>query len=97
MPASAPADLLALLRDVNRKAAFNLCCGIEVLTAETGRVEIGMGWKPDLGQCSGFLHAGLVGALIDTACELLATSGAEQKIVATGETLLTVLSGGGPG
>ena len=145
MPASAPADLLALLRDVNRKAAFNLWCGIEVLTAETGRVEIGLAWKRDLGQYSGFLHAGVVGALIDTACgyaaatvagtnllaahfsvnclrpaagdtftararvvkagklqvftacELLATSGAEQKLVATGETLLTVLSGGGSG
>ena len=145
MPPSAPADLLALLRDLNRRAAFNLWCGIEVLTAETGRVEIGLGWKPDLGQYSGFLHAGVVSALIDTACgyaaatvagtnllaahfsvnclrpavgdtftararvvkagklqvftacELWAASGAERKLVATGETLLTVLSGSAPG
>ena len=142
---SVPADLLTVLRDVNRKAAFNVWCGIEVLTAETGRVEIGLVWKPDLGQYSGFLHAGVVGALIDTACgyaaatvagtnllaahfsvnclrpavgntftaratvvkagklqvftacELLATSGTEQKLVAIGETLLTVMSGGKPG
>lgn len=82
MPASAPAELLALLRDVNRKAAFNLWCGIEVLTAETGRVEIGLAWKPDLGQYSGFLHAGVVSALIDTACGYAAATVAGTNLLA---------------
>ena len=27
-----------------------------------------MGWRPEAAQYSGFLHAGLVGALIDTVC-----------------------------
>ena len=140
MSASSPADPLALLRQLNRTAAFNRWCGIEVLKAEAGAVEIGIAWKPDFGQYSGFLHAGLVGTLIDTACgyaaatvagtgllaahfsvnclrpavgdaftararvvkagrqqvftacELwAAAAGAEDKLVATGETLLTVI------
>ncbi len=129
---------LDTLRAVNRTAAFNQWCGIEVLKAEPGVVEIGMPWRPEFGQYSNFLHAGLVGALIDTACgfaaatlvgrvlashysvnclrpavgerfiarakvvkagksqvftacELFAISGGEEKLVATGETLLTVV------
>ena len=42
MSASPPADPLALLRQLNRTAAFNRWCGIEVLKAETGAVEIGI-------------------------------------------------------
>lgn len=75
-PAYAPApasaalagDPLALLRDVNASAAFNSWAGIEVLSAAPGQAEIGLRWKKDLGQYSGYLHAGLIGALIDTAC-----------------------------
>lgn len=135
-------DSLAALRAANQTAAFNRWCGMEVLKAEPGLVEISMPWRPEFGQYSGFLHAGLVGALIDTACgyaaatiagtgllashfsvnclrpavgevftararvvkagksqiftacELLAVSGSAQKLVATGETLLTVVSDG---
>lgn len=129
-------DPLALVRKVNASAAFNRWCGIEVLAAGEGRAEIAVPWREDLGQYSGFLHAGLVGALIDTACgfaavtvsgrvlashyavnclrpavgerfiaraqvvkpgktqvftrcELFAVQGGEEKLVATGETLLT--------
>jgi uncharacterized protein (TIGR00369 family) len=100
-----------------------------------------MPWRKEVGQYAGFLHAGLVGALIDTACgfaaasmvgrvlashfsvnclrpavgerfiararvvkpgktqvftacELYAVSaGGEEKLVATGETLLSVVAG----
>jgi uncharacterized protein (TIGR00369 family) len=99
-----------------------------------------MPWRPEAGQYSGFLHAGLVGALIDTACgfaaatlvgrvlashfsvnclrpavgerfvararvikpgksqvftacELFAQTGSTEKLVATGETLLSVVAG----
>ena len=131
-----PADALSLVRDINGTAAFNRWCGIEVLSAGEGRAEIAVDWRADLGQYSGFLHAGLVGALIDTACgfaavtvvgrvlashysvnclrpavgerfiararvvkpgktqvftacELFAVSEGAEKLVATGETLLT--------
>ncbi|HEX2541347.1 MAG TPA: PaaI family thioesterase [Caldimonas sp.] len=129
---------LARIRAINETAAFNRWCGIDVLSADAGRVEIGMPWREEAGQYAGFLHAGLVGALIDTACgfaaatlvgrvlashytvnclrpavgerfvararvvkpgktlvftacELYAVQGGEEKLVATGETLLSVV------
>lgn len=129
-------DALALVRGINATAAFNRWCGIEVLSAGEGRAEIAVRWREDLGQYAGFLHAGMVGALIDTACgfaactivgrvlashfsvnclrpavgerfiararvvkpgktqvftacELFAVQDGAEKLVATGETLLT--------
>lgn len=132
-------DPLQLLRQINELAAFNRWCGIEVVEAEPGRAVIAMNWRPELGQYSGFLHASLVGGLIDTACgyaaatqlgpnllaahfsvnclrpavgerftararvvkpgkmqvftacELYATAKGKESLVATGETLLSVV------
>jgi len=133
-------DILAQIRAINASAAFNRWSGIEVLSADAGRAEIAMPWRGEVGQYAGFLHAGLIGALIDTACgfaaatvagrvlaahfsvnclrpavgerfvararvvkpgktqvftacELYAVAGGEEKLVATGETLLTVVAG----
>jgi len=133
-------ELLARLRSINELAAFNRWCGIEVVAAGPGSATIAMPWRGEVGQYSGFLHAGLVGALIDTACgfaaatlvgrvlashysvnclrpavgqrfiararvvkpgksqvftacELFAESSSAEKLVATGETLLLVVSG----
>jgi uncharacterized protein (TIGR00369 family) len=133
------ASPLAQIRALNETSAFNRWCGIEVLSAGPGQVEIAMPWRRDAGQYSGFLHAGLIGALIDTACgfaavtvvgrvlashysvnclrpavgerfvararvvkpgksqvftacELFARQGGAEKLVATGETLLTVVA-----
>lgn len=133
-----PSDPLALIRAINGTAAFNRWCGIEVLAAGDGRAEIAMPWRDEAGQYAGFLHAGVVGALIDTACgyaaatlvgrvlaahyavnclrpavgerfiararvvkpgrtqvftacELFAVERGEETLVATGETLLTVV------
>ncbi|MCB1523199.1 MAG: PaaI family thioesterase [Rhodoblastus sp.] len=61
-------DLLAEVAAVNASAAFNRWAGFEVLAAEPGRVTLRMSWREEAGQYAGFLHAGLVGALIDTAC-----------------------------
>jgi uncharacterized protein (TIGR00369 family) len=134
----APHDPLAAIRAINDTAAFNRWCGIEVLGAAEGRAEIAMPWRTEVGQYAGFLHAGLVGALIDTACgfaaatmvgrvlashfavnclrpavgtrfvararvvkagktqvftacDLFAIQDEQEKLVATGETLLTVV------
>jgi len=67
-------DSLALLASINAKAPFNRWCGIEVLAAERGGVELGLNWRVEFGQYSGFLHAGLIGALIDTACGFAAAT-----------------------
>lgn len=134
---TAPAPL-ALIRAINETSAFNRWCGIEVESADLGKVEISMPWRNEVGQYAGFLHAGLIGALIDTACgfaaativgrvlashysvnclrpavgerfvararvvkpgksqvftacELFAYAAGQEKLVATGETLLTVV------
>lgn len=130
--------LLTQIQAFSNAAAFNQFFGITVDHAEPGKVEISMPWRPEAGQYSGFMHAGVVGALIDTACgfaaatlsgkvlaanysvnclrpavgerfvarakvvkpgkamvftacELYAITGAEEKLVATGETLLSVV------
>lgn len=132
-------DPTALITKINESAEFNRWCGFEVVACSPGRVELAMPWRKEAGQYSGFLHAGLVGALIDTACgfaaatlagprllaahfsvnclrpavgerfvararvvkpgrqqiftacDLFAFGEGEEKLVATGETLLTVL------
>jgi uncharacterized protein (TIGR00369 family) len=65
---------LAQIRAINDTAAFNRWCGIQVDSATAGQVEISMAWRPEFGQYAGFLHAGLVGALIDTACGFAAVT-----------------------
>ena len=141
---NASTDALTQIRAINATAAFNRWCGMEVLGAEPGKVELAVTWREEFGQYAGFLHAGMVGALIDTACgfaaatmvgrvlashfsvnclrpavgerfiararvvkpgktqvftacDLYAVAGGEEKLVATGETLLTVVSAGTPG
>ncbi|MBG0829868.1 PaaI family thioesterase [Planomonospora sp. ID67723] len=61
-------DLLVQLRQVNSAAAFNRWAGFEVTEAAPGRVSLQMQWRTEFGQYAGHLHAGLVSALIDTAC-----------------------------
>lgn len=62
------------LKAINRSAAFNRWAGFEVIAAEAGKVALRMPWKPEAGQYAGFLHAGLIGAMIDTACGFAAAS-----------------------
>ena len=145
MAMTAAQDVHALLIAINRSAAFNRWCGLEVRSASTGFVELGLPWRPDFGQYTGFLHAGLIGTLIDTACgfaavtvagsgvlaahfsvnclrpaqgeyfiararvvkpgktqvftacELFAVESQKEKLVATGETLLSVTQATDPG
>ncbi len=132
--------LLARIRAINALAAFNRWCGIEVVSAGAGEVAIAMPWRGEAGQYAGFLHAGLQGALVDTACgfaaatlvgrvlashysvnclrpatgerfvararvvkpgrtqvftacELYALTGADEKLVATGQALLVPQEG----
>jgi uncharacterized protein (TIGR00369 family) len=68
------AEILARIRAINDTAPFNRWCGIEVVSAEPGRATIAMPWRPEVGQYAGFLHAGLIGALIDTACGFAAAT-----------------------
>ncbi|MGX5725901.1 PaaI family thioesterase [Metapseudomonas otitidis] len=60
--------VMSTLAAVNEQAAFNRWAGFEVASAKPGEVELRMPWRDEVGQYSGFLHAGLIGALIDTVC-----------------------------
>ena len=48
-----------------------------------GEVELAMPWRDEAGQYSGFLHAGVVGALIDAACGFAAVSLAGARVMAS--------------
>jgi uncharacterized protein (TIGR00369 family) len=74
--------LLAQLREFNDTAAFNRSFGFTVESAGTGEVELSMPWRDEAGQYAGFLHAGLVGALIDTACGYAAATVAGPNLLA---------------
>jgi uncharacterized protein (TIGR00369 family) len=70
---TAGVDLHALTQ-INGTAAFNAWAGFEVTDAEPGLVELRLQWRPELGQYAGFLHAGVVAGLIDTACGFAAAT-----------------------
>ncbi|WP_077032617.1 PaaI family thioesterase [Pelomonas sp. KK5] len=74
---------LEMLRSLNELAAFNRWCGIEVAQADVGSVVIEMPWREEVGQYVGFMHAGVVGALIDTACGYAAATVAGSKLLAS--------------
>ena len=75
-------DLHAQLSAINQAAEFNRWCGLEVKSASAGQVELTMPWRAEFGQYSGFLHAGLIGALIDTACGFAAVTVAGPRVLA---------------
>lgn len=66
--AATPDELRDQLAAINDRAMFNQWAGIEVASAGSGVAELRMDWREELGQYSGFLHAGIVTALIDTVC-----------------------------
>jgi uncharacterized protein (TIGR00369 family) len=65
---------LELLRQVNAGSPFNAWAGFELLAAERGSAELAVTSRTDLLQHGGFLHAGVVGALMDTACGFAAAT-----------------------
>lgn len=76
-------NALQMIQKINAMAEFNRWCGIEVTVADDGMVEIQMLWRAEVGQYSGFLHAGLIGKLIDTACGFAAATVAGPHLPAS--------------
>jgi len=62
------------LRELNNSSAFNRFCGFQLDSAAAGTAVLSMKWKDELTQYAGFLHAGVVTALIDTACGFAAAT-----------------------
>ena len=69
-----PAELLSSMQAFNRTAALNAYYGIEIVQVEPGVAQLSMPWRPEAGQYHGYLHAALIGGLIDTACGCAAGS-----------------------
>jgi uncharacterized protein (TIGR00369 family) len=88
-------DPLASLRTANSSAAFNRWAGFEVVEAAPGRAVLRLQWREELGQYAGHLHAGIVAALIDTACGFAAGTLA-GAVVATHCAVTFVAPGTGP-
>jgi uncharacterized protein (TIGR00369 family) len=65
---------LERVRAISETSAFNRWLGIEVTAASDGRAELQFAWRSEFGQYSGFLHAGIMGALIDTICGFAAVT-----------------------
>jgi uncharacterized protein (TIGR00369 family) len=76
-------NLIHELQQINARAAFNRWCAIEVIEAEPGQATIQMDWRDEFGQYSGYLHAGLIGTLIDTACGYAAATLAGPNLLAS--------------
>ncbi|MDQ0590157.1 PaaI family thioesterase [Variovorax paradoxus] len=67
--------MLDTIQAINKTAAFNRWAGFEVTRAAAGEAELRMDWREeDMGQYAGFLHAGLIGAMLDTACGFAAAT-----------------------
>ncbi|HEX8481582.1 MAG TPA: PaaI family thioesterase [Allosphingosinicella sp.] len=65
---------MQILQQVNAASPFNAWAGFELLSAEGGAAELALDARPDLLQHGGFLHAAVIGGLIDTACGFAAAS-----------------------
>jgi uncharacterized protein (TIGR00369 family) len=63
-------DLIA----ANASAGLNKSAGFEVIKAENGITEIRMPWNDGFTQYAGYLHAGMIAALLDTACGFAAAT-----------------------
>ena len=74
--ASEDADpLLTSYRQLSATASFNAWAGFEVVRMAEGECELRIGWRAaDMGQYAGFLHAGVIAALLDTACGFAANT-----------------------
>lgn len=62
------------LAATNAWANFNLRAGFKVVAAADGEAEIRMKWNDGFTQYSGHLHAGMIAALLDTACGFAAAT-----------------------
>lgn len=80
---TAPEIDLPLLRQINGTAAFNRWAGFDVTLANSGLVELRLPWREEFGQYAGFMHAGVVTAVIDTACGFAAATVTGGEVLAS--------------
>lgn len=67
-------NALQLVRQVTAMTGFTHAAGVEVKSAEPGRVELELARKADLLQFNGYFHGGVVSGLADHAAGAAATT-----------------------
>jgi uncharacterized protein (TIGR00369 family) len=73
--------MLDTIQAINRTASFNRWAGFEVHHAADGEAELRMNWREeDMGQYAGFLHAGMIAALLDTVSGYAASTKAGRVL-----------------
>ena len=78
------AEHLERLRELTNTATFNRWAGFDVVRVDEGECELRLVWRPDeMGQYAGFLHAGMIAALLDTACGFAATTTSGFSVLAS--------------
>ncbi|MBX9795406.1 PaaI family thioesterase [Sphingomonas sp.] len=74
------------LRAICAASPFDAWAGFDLVAAQDGRAELRVAQRADLLQQSAFLHAGVLGALIDRAAGFAAASVAGGVITASYQT-----------
>jgi uncharacterized protein (TIGR00369 family) len=67
-------DVQRDLEHINVSSLFNRWAAFSVDEAIVGRCVLSIPWRPEFGQYSGFLHAGVIAALLDTSCGFAAAT-----------------------
>jgi uncharacterized protein (TIGR00369 family) len=65
-------DFAARVRETFARQRFMAAIGAELVRVEPGEVDIVLPYRDDLTQQHGYLHAGVVTAIVDTACGIAA-------------------------
>jgi uncharacterized protein (TIGR00369 family) len=77
-------ELLETYRALSATATFNQWANFEVSRMAEGECELLMQWRAnDMGQYGGFLHAGMIASLLDTACGFAANTMASGGVLAS--------------
>jgi uncharacterized protein (TIGR00369 family) len=80
-----PEQLESRVREDFNRQQLMKTIGAELLTVLPGEVHLQLAFRPDLTQQHGFLHAGIITSIIDTACGYAAFS-----LLPAGTGVLTV-------
>ena len=68
-------DQTEKFRVLSATASFNEWAGFDVVRVVEGECDLRLKWRgDDMGQYAGFLHAGVIAALLDTACGFAAAA-----------------------
>ncbi|MEH6566583.1 MAG: PaaI family thioesterase [Halopseudomonas sp.] len=73
-------ELRDKIQEILPMAAFNRWLQLQLVAVAPGEVTLHLPWRNEFGQYSGFLHAGILGALIDTACGFAAITQTDRVL-----------------